>query len=565
MTATRSTSELKVSSSRRRCRRMSSSSWTFSIPTESCRAELARELEELLLSSKAALPDAVPSTTSVPSARRHPRSGAIDAGIAAQLAGDPAAARRGRVVGMAGRSTGDRVPERPSRSDDGDQRPAAGPGGRAARFRADPAPRMSADLGGQGRREPRSGPGVDETPRENVQEQLPEALVDAQPPARAGRGPPEEGLTSRDRRIVMGFRPKAVDCKAKIEPDRPPSRRLSLNLQNVSPVAMASTDEELVARSRGGDLEASTSSCCAGSGRSTPSRIASSGARKTRATSAQETFLRAFRALERLQGAGEVLVLALSHHAESVPRLDPARAPAADRAGAGGRRPDRAGRRESTPSESIEELVSRKEISAAVARVMADLPEEQRTAIILKEYHGLTFQEIADMLDCPLSTVKTRLYQGLTVLRRQLRQGAWSPPTRRLSASRPGIRITELTERTPRRAEGEHTGIDHMCDQEILVGYLYGELPPAERSAFDGHLRELRRVPRRSRRAAAAPATVLAGVDAAGARSRLRDVRRAEPVARPARAGGGGCRRPGGSPRRRCSSAPCRRQSPTSR
>jgi RNA polymerase sigma-70 factor (ECF subfamily) len=51
---------------------------------------------------------------------------------------------------------------------------------------------------------------------------------------------------------------------------------------------------------------------------------------------------------------------------------------------------------------------------------MAMLPEEQRTAIILKEYHGLTFQEIADLLDCPLSTVKTRLYQGLLVLRKQL-------------------------------------------------------------------------------------------------------------------------------------------------
>jgi hypothetical protein len=50
---------------------------------------------------------------------------------------------------------------------------------------------------------------------------------------------------------------------------------------------------------------------------------------------------------------------------------------------------------------------------------MALLPEEQRTAIILKEHHGLTFQEIADLLDCP-STVNTAL-SGLTV-RRHLEQ-----------------------------------------------------------------------------------------------------------------------------------------------
>jgi len=72
------------------------------------------------------------------------------------------------------------------------------------------------------------------------------------------------------------------------------------------------------------------------------------------------------------------------------------------------------------PAESVEELVARREMSQAVAKAMAELPEEQRTAILLKEYHGLTFQEIADMLECPLSTVKTRLYQGLSVLRRRL-------------------------------------------------------------------------------------------------------------------------------------------------
>jgi RNA polymerase sigma-70 factor (ECF subfamily) len=72
------------------------------------------------------------------------------------------------------------------------------------------------------------------------------------------------------------------------------------------------------------------------------------------------------------------------------------------------------------PTESIETLVERNELSAVVAEAMALLPEEQRTAIILKEYHGMTFQEIADLQGCPLSTVKTRLYQGLSVLRRHL-------------------------------------------------------------------------------------------------------------------------------------------------
>jgi RNA polymerase sigma-70 factor (ECF subfamily) len=76
------------------------------------------------------------------------------------------------------------------------------------------------------------------------------------------------------------------------------------------------------------------------------------------------------------------------------------------------------------PSETIEDLVARKDMAELVERAMQRLPEDQRTAIVLKEYHGLTFQEIANLLDCPLSTVKTRLYQGLSVLRRELVKSA---------------------------------------------------------------------------------------------------------------------------------------------
>ena len=97
---------------------------------------------------------------------------------------------------------------------------------------------------------------------------------------------------------------------------------------------------------------------------------------------------------------------------------------------------------EAVGAESVDDLVSRKELGRAVAKAMALLPEEQRTAIILKEYHGLTFQEIADLLDCPLSTVKTRLYQGLTVLRRQLQRADVESARARTAALDPVIGST---------------------------------------------------------------------------------------------------------------------------
>lgn len=68
------------------------------------------------------------------------------------------------------------------------------------------------------------------------------------------------------------------------------------------------------------------------------------------------------------------------------------------------------------------------EVQERVAKAVATLPEEQREAVILKEYQGLTFPEIAEIQGVPVSTVKTRLYRGLSVLRERLvRQGSDGP------------------------------------------------------------------------------------------------------------------------------------------
>lgn len=66
------------------------------------------------------------------------------------------------------------------------------------------------------------------------------------------------------------------------------------------------------------------------------------------------------------------------------------------------------------------DLLQKREMCRAVAAAVAALPEEQREVIVLKEYQELTFLEIAQVLDVPLSTVKTRLYRGLGQLRQKL-------------------------------------------------------------------------------------------------------------------------------------------------
>jgi len=71
-----------------------------------------------------------------------------------------------------------------------------------------------------------------------------------------------------------------------------------------------------------------------------------------------------------------------------------------------------------------DDWVESREIQRLVTLAVAALPDEQREVVVLKEYQGLTFPEIAEIQGVPLSTVKTRLYRGLSLLRDRLgRQG----------------------------------------------------------------------------------------------------------------------------------------------
>ena len=59
-------------------------------------------------------------------------------------------------------------------------------------------------------------------------------------------------------------------------------------------------------------------------------------------------------------------------------------------------------------------------MAIAVAGALARLTPEQREAVVLKIYQGFRFEEMALILECPVSTVKSRLYTALDLMKTEL-------------------------------------------------------------------------------------------------------------------------------------------------
>ena len=78
-----------------------------------------------------------------------------------------------------------------------------------------------------------------------------------------------------------------------------------------------------------------------------------------------------------------------------------------------------------------ESLLLTKQIGETVNAAMDALPEELRTAIVLREIDGMSYEEIAGMMDCPIGTVRSRIFRAREAVAARLRPLLDIAPDRR--------------------------------------------------------------------------------------------------------------------------------------
>jgi RNA polymerase sigma-70 factor (ECF subfamily) len=69
-----------------------------------------------------------------------------------------------------------------------------------------------------------------------------------------------------------------------------------------------------------------------------------------------------------------------------------------------------------------EALALTEEIRATVSAAIDRLPEDLRTAIMLRELEGLSYEEIAKTMDCPVGTVRSRIFRAREAVDERLRE-----------------------------------------------------------------------------------------------------------------------------------------------
>jgi RNA polymerase sigma-70 factor (ECF subfamily) len=139
---------------------------------------------------------------------------------------------------------------------------------------------------------------------------------------------------------------------------------------------------------------------------------------------AQEAFIKAYRALPSFRGESafytwlyRIAINTAKNHFAAQGRRAPTRAVAGDLEDAENLDEGLALRDVATP----DALLLSKQVGEAVNRAIERLPEDLRTAIVLRELEGMSYDEIAAAMNCPVGTVRSRIFRAREAVAAELR------------------------------------------------------------------------------------------------------------------------------------------------
>jgi len=141
---------------------------------------------------------------------------------------------------------------------------------------------------------------------------------------------------------------------------------------------------------------------------------------------AQETFIRAYRALPQFRGESAFytwlyrIAVNSAKKALSDFKRDPLVLESSHAVGAEGEETSRA-ENELSDGETPEALLASKEIAAAVNSAIEALSEDLRQAITLREIDGLSYEDISEVMNCPIGTVRSRIFRAREAIALKLR------------------------------------------------------------------------------------------------------------------------------------------------
>lgn len=184
---------------------------------------------------------------------------------------------------------------------------------------------------------------------------------------------------------------------------------------------IVTSDEQIVERALTGDAEAFGEIVCRWERRIFALAYGMLGREEDARDATQETFLAAFRNLRGFRG--EAKVSSWLHRIAVNQCITRQRRSKVRNEGAIEDEEQRHSESFATPRElSPARVAEGRESSEAVRRAVNSLPLELRQVVVMKEFEELTFREISDALDLPLSTVKSRLYTAFRQLQMRLQK-----------------------------------------------------------------------------------------------------------------------------------------------